>query len=333
MVKRAAKHAVEDDDVDVIIEGEEPAHREHGDDEPDEDDDGEDHPAEDDDGAESDDEPKPKGEFEEDDDSLIDDATREKRERRRLERQQKRQHARDKEERTRRLIESQATQLREQTERLAALERKDVSHDLSQLDQRIHAAASRSQQAEQALQKAIATGDGTLHTQAMKVWYEASREAESLSNYKMNLVKAAQQPAPIRHDPMVKNLAEQWATRNNWYDAGNRDADSKVAYAVSEAVAQEGLSPNEPHYWAELDARLRKYLPHRYEQTDRQQAKPRPRAPVAGSGRDSRSPSGREEFTLSSARVTAIKQAGAWDDMAARKQMINAYREYDKKNR
>jgi hypothetical protein len=327
MAKKAAKPAVDEDDVDIVIEGEEAPPTPANDAEPEEE-------SEDEDDAESedhDDEPEVK-DADEDDESLIDEATREKRERRRLERHSKRQHAREKEERMRQRIEQQDRMLREQTERLAALERKDVSHDLSQLDQRIIQAANRSRQAEQALQKAIATGDGELHTQAMKVWYESSREAESLSNYKENLVKAAQQPAPIKADPLVKSLAEKWASTNNWYDPGNRDADSKVAYAISEAIAQEGLSPNDSSYWSELDARLKRYLPHRYEQTERQ-AKQKPRTPVAGSGRDSRSPSGREEFVLSRDRVEAIKQAGAWDDLAARKQMINAYREYDKKNR
>jgi hypothetical protein len=321
-MSKKAPPAGGEEEFDVVIEGDTPPAPAASEDEADDDEVHEESEEGDEPASDAADEPV-------DDDSLVDDATREKRERRRLERHSKRQAAREKEERMRSRLEQQERLIVEQTERLAALERKDVSHDLSQLDQRITNAAARAQQAEHALQKAIATGDGELHTQAMKVWYESSREAESLSNYKQNLVKAAQQPAPVRTDPLVKSMAEQWAARNSWYDPGNRDADSKVAYALSEAVAQEGLSPNDAAYWRELDARVARYLPHRLEQTDRQ-SKPKPRAPVAGSGRDSRSSSGREEFVLSRERVEAIKQAGAWDDPAARKQMIAAYRDYDR---
>ena len=263
----------------------------------------------------------------EDDDSLIDSETAAKRERRRKERQDRKLQAKDREERTRLKLESQQRIINEQSQRLAALERKDISHDLAQLDVRIQNAQQLAGLAQQELQKSIATGDGALHTAAMQTWYRANKEFEDLNAYKNNLTRAAARPVEAKEDPTVKHQAEQWARRNTWYDPGQRDTDSKVAFSISTDLANEGFSPADSTYWDQLDSRLRKYLPHRYEQTTRQQT--RAQVVVGGAG-SSRLGGGSGTFVLSKERAEAIKAAGAWDDPTERKKLIAAYRNYDK---
>lgn len=111
--------------------------------------------------------------------------------------------------------------------------------------------------------------------------------------------------------------------------------DSRVAVKIDEALTEEGWDPTTPDYWDELDNRLTKYLPHRYnsQNDDRNTSSTRrPRMVVTGSGRESGTSAGGSEFRLSPERVRAIKEAGRWDNMEERKKMIRKYMEYDRQN-
>jgi hypothetical protein len=122
--------------------------------------------------------------------------------------------------------------------------------------------------------------------------------------------------------------------RNDWFDPNGRDTDSAIAVKIDESLMSEGWDPTSADYWSELDNRLTKYLPHRYNASnDTQSSNPRrPRSVVTSSGRESSSSGSTRgnEFVLSPDRVKAIKESGRWTDLAERKKMIQRYYDYDR---
>jgi hypothetical protein len=102
---------------------------------------------------------------------------------------------------------------------------------------------------------------------------------------------------------------------------------------VSVLMLKEGWDPNEPEFWDELDNRLQKYLPHRYNVSDDRSSNRIPRSVVTSSGRESTRVAGGNEFRLSPDRVRAIKEAGRWNNIEERNKMIRKYADYDRANR
>jgi hypothetical protein len=107
-----------------------------------------------------------------------------------------------------------------------------------------------------------------------------------------------------------------------------------VATKIDEKLMAEGWDPKTAEYWEELDNRLTKYLPHRYNsgngETNSRSSERRPRSVVTSSGREHTSSARPGEFRLSPERVKAIKEAGRWDNLTERNKMIRKYAEYDR---
>ena len=95
------------------------------------------------------------------------------------------------------------------------------------------------------------------------------------------------------------------------------------------AARAEGWNPATSDYWDEMDNRLRRYLPHRYNDVHEESSSRRkPRSPVTSSGRENASSAGgRQSFELTTEQVRAMKDAGFWDDPKKRLSMIKRYAE------
>jgi hypothetical protein len=129
-------------------------------------------------------------------------------------------------------------------------------------------------------------------------------------------------------------LANDWLEANSWYDPEGGDEDTQIAKIIDAKLTQEGWNPATEDYWEELDNRLQKRLPHRYNQLQDERPQRRPRSVVTGSVRESVSGrSGGNGYVLSPERVRAIKEAGMWDDVEKRNRMIKQFIAYDKANR
>src|SRR5205814_2301178 len=88
-----------------------------------------------------------------------------------------------------------------------------------------------------------------------------------------NAANTRRQPAV---DPAIQAAAREWAEDHEWYDPNLRDPDSRVAKAIEDGLFNEGrLDARTPEYWKELDRRLRKYMPHRYESNGRDRERDR----------------------------------------------------------
>lgn len=234
------------------------------------------------------------------------------------------------------VIQSLKRQNEQMAERLAVLEKRTAGSDLARLDKAIEDGHLRLQYAKMKIKEATEMADGGAAADAQEAWYEARRQVEALEALKKKAIEndAPRNSVPKAPDPLLKRHASDWMARNDWYDPNGKDMDSQVATKIDEALVSEGWNPTTPEYWDELDNRLTKYLPHRYNngngETNSRSSERRPRTVVTSSGRESNTSARPGEFRLSPERVRAIKEAGRWDNITERNKMIRKYAEYDR---
>lgn len=217
-------------------------------------------------------------------------------------------------------------QNQELMERLSVVERKTQGSEMARLDKAIEDQEARIIFAREKMKEATETGNGDLLASAQEMWFEARRNSEALVNLKKRAIAPAPKQTIQAPDPVVTRYATEWMSNNDWYDPQGRDPDSRVALTIDQQMAEEGWTPASPEYWDELDNRLQRYLPHRYNASNGEESHtPRKRRSVVTStGRESVSV-GKNTFTLSPEQVKAMKDAGLWDDPEKRSRMIKRY--------
>lgn len=276
--------------------------------------------------------------------------------RRRQERRDKRDRARQREASKDRQIEELKGQVTELTNWRGTVEHRSFVNQMSQIDNGIAQAREAEKEAKEAIQEAMASQNGAAMAEAQDVLYEAKKRIEILESAKGRLEAVAQrmstggaprggdgqrQQRRPQIDPDVQRLGGEWMKRHSWYDPNGGNQDSRVALSIDTQLHDEGFDPKTPEYWAELDNRLKSYMPHRYTGYNAQQrqtgqgggggVEARPGVTTAGPGR-SAGGARSTKFTLSADRVQAIKDAGLWEDPAKRDKMIRQYREFDLRN-
>ena len=217
-------------------------------------------------------------------------------------------------------------QNQELQERLAVVERKTHSSELARIDKAIEDQELRLQYARMKLSEATGAGDGEAMAKAQEMWYETRRQVEALKTLKTQANQSTQD-RPIQQDNSeMQRQASRWMDRNPWYDPSGGDEDSEIAKVIDQKLVKEGWNPNTSEYWEELDNRLLKRLPHRYNVNHDERSSRKPRSIVTGSGRENIASSGsKNSFTLSPEQVRAMKDAGFWDDPSKRARMIKRY--------
>ena len=209
--------------------------------------------------------------------------------------------------------------------RLGQLEQKTHNNDVNSIEKQVADQKVRLEYAKMQLANATASGDGQGAVQAQDELYEARRDLDTLES---NRRQMSQQSRQTQVDPNIKRNASTWVDRNNWYDPNLRDEDSKIAKAIDETLTQSGWDPKTEEYWDELDNRLQKRLPHRYNSNNEGREQVRsPRNTVGSSGREASAAYGgtNKTFTLSAEMVRAMKDAGMWDNPDKRAKMIRRY--------
>lgn len=269
--------------------------------------------------------------------SVSDDPEREAiRAARREERKLKKQLHREKIRESSHLVSALKKQNSDLANRIASLESRTSGAELARLDKAIDDAATRVEYAKMKMQEAVNTRQGEALTQAQELWYENQRQLESLKSMKDNASRQISQPKQNISQPdiAVQRNAAEWMGRNNWYDPEMKDADSKIAQALDKTLSEEGYDPSSQDYWEELDERLQKYLPHRYNvMYSANTRNSRPRSVVTSSGRETSGNSKPNEYRLTPDRVAAIKEAGMWENIELRNKMAKKYAEYDRQQK
>lgn len=269
-----------------------------------------------------------------DDDGLHEDVDPERqaiRERRRKERQDKKRQRYEKEESYKREIDALRRQLEEVNTWKNTVERRHVDTGIQQIDKAIRDADSTIDLAKQAIKEATTSQDGEALVEAQELYYAARKRHEDLSRLKAGIAQRMTQPPQQNIDPMIVNQARSWMETKPWYDPSGQDMDSRIALQIDNQMAQEGWNPRAPEYWSELDVRLKKYLPHRFESANiaSSESSKKVRPPTSSSGQGRGNPSS-NEYRLSPERIRAMKEAGMWDDSEKRKRMIKRYMEMDR---
>ena len=294
------------DDEFEIIEGEEPVQE----------------PVQDDDDSDDDDDGDERlGDSEDDSDDEIVSRNRIKRQKRREVRQRAKDHA-----------DRELSLLREQNEtllrRVSAIEGNTLASNVSAIDQRIAQAQSDVKQAENIIARAVEAGNGVDVATAMRLRDEAQYEAQQLWQQKQQVEQVRQQHANPGPDPRVVNYAKEWMTANPWYDPSGRDEDSAITKVIDNQLAAEGYNPKDADYWHELTRRVASRIGD--DETETRASPSKRKAPPTGTTREHAPVSTKKEIYVTPERKQAMVDAGIWDDVPRRNQMLKAYQAYDK---
>ena len=225
--------------------------------------------------------------------------------------------------------------------RLANVEDRTRQNDVLRIDKSIEDSQVRLEYAKMKLAEAVNANDGQAMVDAQELFSTAKQEIAQLTQYRQRMAEAPNRQQQnddfVAPDPSVQRNAAEWMRRNNWYNPNATDRDSMIAKKHDEAMVVEGWDPSDKDYWEELDSRLQKALPHRYNaSTDSDSVVRKPRNVVGSSGREASAAYGgrnNSQFVLSPERVRAMKEAGAWDNPVRKKAMVESFMKYDRQNR
>jgi hypothetical protein len=219
------------------------------------------------------------------------------------------------------------------------LKRNTKAEQVVRLDKNIEDAQVQLEYAKMKLAEAASNNDGQAMVEAQTMWHNAQEQVKSLQGMRQKADQEMRQPAQqsVQIDPQIQRQAAMWMRRNPWYNPAASDPDSKVAKSIDEQMSAEGWNATDDDYWDELDSRLQKVLPHRYNESNDDDSRPvrRPRNVVGSSGREASAAYGgtnRTQFVLSPERVAAMKAAGAWDNPERKAKMIKNFIEFDRRN-
>jgi hypothetical protein len=219
--------------------------------------------------------------------------------------------------------------LREQNDallrRVSAIEGNTLANNVSAIDQRFNQVQNEIKQAEMIIARAVEAGNGEDVAAAMRLRDEAQREAAQLWQTKQQVEQVREQHANPGPDPRVVNYAKEWMQANPWYDPNGRDEDSAITKAIDNQLAAAGYDPKSSEYWHELTRRVAARIGD-----DSPSAPAKRKAPPTGTTREHAPVSTKKEIYVTPERKQAMIEAGIWDDVPRRNQMLKAYQAYDK---
>jgi hypothetical protein len=219
--------------------------------------------------------------------------------------------------------------------RVSVQEQRSHQVDLGSYDHAIAKASEEVDLAERVIAKAVEAGNGADVAQAMRYRDQAMQKAQQLQFAKQQAAQQRPQPQGQQIDDMTMHYAKEFMTDNPWYDSQGRDEDSAIVIAIDQALAKDGFNPQTEDYWNELRKRTARRLPEKFKnqrQPSREERTPRG-GPAVGSGREHAPTSTRKEIYLSPERKQALIDAGVWDDPVLRMKYAKRYSEYDRNNK
>ena len=287
---------------------------------------------EDDKAAASDEDERPARASDSDDDDEAEAEREAIRERRRLEKQERKQRREEAIKRDKVELEFLRKQNDALERRLAAQEQRSHQADLNGFDYQIRQAVQEAEMAEKVIAKAVEAGNGDDVAKALKYRDQAMQRAQQLQQQKQ---QAAQRPPAQTPgiDDATMAYAKEFLDENPWYDSQGRDEDSAIVLAIDQSLAKDGYDPRTEDYWVELRRRVQKRLPERFEGTRPAQKREARGGPAVGSGREHAPTSTRKEIYISPERKNALIEAGVWDDPVLRMKYVKRYAEYDRNNK
>ena len=223
-------------------------------------------------------------------------------------------------------------ELREQNNtllrRVSVIEGNTLASNVNAIDQRIAQAQYDAKQAESIIARAVEAGNGDDVATAMRLRDEAHYEAQQLWQHKQQVEQIRHQHANPGPDPRVVNYAKEWMDANPWYDPSGRDEESAITKVIDNQLASEGYNPKDADYWHELTRRVASRIGD--DDAETRSSPSKRRAPPTGTTREHAPVSTKKEIYVTPERKQAMIDAGIWDDVPRRNQMLKAYQAYDK---
>jgi hypothetical protein len=189
------------------------------------------------------------------------------------------------------------------------LKAKTSNLDRSYLMEAENRLKSQKQQATTALKSAHEVQDYDKVAKAQEVLANASKvalEQESpLQQAQPTQVQQnVQQPVPgYQPPPKLDEKQEAWVEKNAWF--GEDEIMTLAAFAIDQKLIQEGYDPKTDEYYSEVDKRLRKEFPQKFEESS---APSKPQQKVASAGRVAGNTSSKRQVKLSPAEVQMAKR-------------------------
>jgi len=212
--------------------------------------------------------------------------------------------------------------------RMGAQEQRAHQTDLQNIDAHIRRAQEEAEMSDRVIAKAIESSNGADVAQALKYRDQALAKINQL-----NAIKAQASQAPVKQQPHVDeatlNHARDFMADHTWYDVNGRDEDSAIVLAIDQSLNKDGYDSKSDEYWTELKRRAARRLPERFK-TETRVARG---GPAVGSGREHAPTSTRNEVYINPERKQALIEAGVWDDPILRKKYAARYAEYDRNQR
>ena len=118
--------------------------------------------------------------------------------------------------------------------------------------------------------EAYQSGDGEKVLKAQEVLNQHQRDIENLGATNVALQRykqtVEQQEQQIQQAPTAQNQADpravRWASDNEWF--GKDNVMTAAALAIDGELKQMGLNPSDNEFYSEVDNRLKKAFPHKF---------------------------------------------------------------------
>ena len=222
--------------------------------------------------------------------------------------------------------------------RMQALEKTTVANTISNLDVRLNEKIAEVRAAERIMGQAVEAGNGEDVAKALRIRDEAMKQVQQLQVMKHRQSQTAQEiQQPQGLDPEIASFAQDWVSKNPWYDPNGADEASKIVLAIDQSLVEAGYNPKTEAYWRELDKRVAKRLPDikgggNYDDSQDDDRRGQRRGPPVGSSRDNAPSSTRREVYISPERKQAMIDAGVWEDAVLRQRYLKQYAKWDREN-
>ncbi len=179
---------------------------------------------------------------------------------------------------------------------------------------------SQTESAKRAYKEAYDAGDSDKMVEAQQALSNIAVETQRYNTAKIRAeqqakVQVAQQQQPVQQQQQqpVQQQAQpdpraiQWKDKNTWF--GDDKIMTAAAFALhSQLTEEEGFDPNTEEYYSEVDSRMRKEFPHKF-QTAKKSGGAQVAAAAASASR-STAKSGRRSVKLSHSQVAIAKKLG-----------------------
>lgn len=277
----------------------------------------------------------------------------EDREAKKTERQNRKQRQRE----ARQRQETELNFLRQRNEALerqfSNLAQRQTRSEVLTVDQRINQTKAQLKIASDVIAAAIEQGKGADAVEATTIREQLQTQLVNLERAKQSLTSQHAEgeddgqggiPAPTRRTaantppPQLVKLATAWMKDHSWYDPRNTDEDSALVTHLDNQLLKSGaFDPLSPDYYEELTRRVKRHLPHRFEDDDGESrqgsasAKRGKSAPKFATGGRER-PLASNQVYISADRKQAMIDAGVWDDPKLRNKYLAQYAKYDKEH-